>query len=91
MLISSGVCKAQTNSLAETEVNTMRRTYADTGGTDMEVIKILTAISKVSARMARNLSLLADQRQSKEGGTFHEQNERTVTDHRRIAQCCCRY
>lgn len=59
----------------------MRRTYADIGDTDTEVIKTLTAISKVSARMAGNLSLLANQRQSKEGGTFHEQNERNVTNH----------
>jgi hypothetical protein len=34
----------------------MRRTYTDIGDTDTEVIKTLTAISKVSAKMERNLS-----------------------------------
>ena len=43
--------------------------------TDLETIEVLTAISQVSARMARNLKILAATRQSEEGGKIHEQNE----------------
>lgn len=55
--------------------------------TDAEVIEILVAISQVSARMARQLSVLAA-RQSEEGGKNHEQNERHGHDHRRATKCC---
>ena len=54
----------------------MREHYFDSGGTDAEVIAVLKAISQVSARMARNMTILAKQRQSKEGEIHHEQNER---------------
>ena len=42
-----------------------------------ELIGVLTAISVVSKRLARKLSTLAGQSQSKEGGKADEQNERT--------------
>lgn len=45
----------------------MIRSYADTGGNVNEEIKLLNSISHVSARLARNLSLLAAS-QSEEGG-----------------------
>jgi hypothetical protein len=44
---------------------------------DEELIGVLTAISVVSKRLARKLSTLAGQSQSKEGGRADEQNERT--------------
>lgn len=59
--------------------------------TDIETIEVLTAISQVSARMARNLKILAATRQSEEGGGIHEQNERYGHDHRRTAQCSCHH
>lgn len=43
---------------------------------DTEVIDVLIAISQVSARLARKLTILAAQRQSEEGGKHREQNER---------------
>ena len=42
-----------------------------------ELIGVLTAISVVSKRLAKKLSVLAGQSQSKEGGKADEQNERT--------------
>ena len=54
---------------------------------DEELVEVLTAISVVSMRLARKLTLLAGQSQSKEGGKADEQNERDVRDHRRAAQC----
>lgn len=53
----------------------MTRDHSRNVDTDAEVIEILVAISQVSARMARNLSILAA-RQSEEGGKHHEQNAR---------------
>jgi len=44
---------------------------------DEELIGVLTAISVVSKRLARKLSILAGQSQSREGGKVDEQNERT--------------
>jgi len=58
---------------SESEVKSMNKHYCDSGGYDIETAEILYAISRVSARMARNISLLAAQRQSKEGGKRHEQ------------------
>ena len=49
----------------------MIRSYADTGGNVNEEIKLLNSISHVSARLARNLSLLAAS-QSEEGGKMAE-------------------
>lgn len=64
----------------------MRDHYFDSSGTDIEVIAVLNAISQVSARMARNMTILANQRQYKKEN-IHEQNERFSYDHRRITQC----
>ena len=44
----------------------MIRSYADTGGNVNEEIKLLNSISHVSARLARNLTILAADRQSEE-------------------------
>ena len=44
---------------------------------DEELIGVLTAISVVSKRLAKKLSMLAGQSQSMEGGKPDEQNERT--------------
>ena len=60
----------------------MKQSYYNTGGAEAEEIAVLTAISRVSARLARNLSILAAQRQSEEGGKIYEQNERYGYDHR---------
>ena len=43
---------------------------------DEEVIDVLIAISHVSAKLARKLTVLAAQRQSEEGEKRYEQNER---------------
>lgn len=51
--------------------------------TDEELIDILTAISVVSKRLARNLTILAAQSKSKEG---EKTNERNGCNHRRTAQ-----
>lgn len=65
----------------------MTQSLFDSGGTDKEEIELLTAISQVSARLARNMAILANQRQSMKGANSHEQNERNGYDHRRTAQC----
>jgi phage host-nuclease inhibitor protein Gam len=56
----------------ESEVNNMYRSYTDSGGapadTANEEIRLLHAISRVSARLARNLTILAADSKSKEGG-----------------------
>lgn len=44
---------------------------------DEELIGVLNAISVVSKRLAKKLSMLAGQSQSMEGGKSDEQNERT--------------
>lgn len=69
----------------------MTQAHSRTVDTEAEVIEILVTISQVSARMARNMSILAAQRQTEEGGKHYEQNERYGRDHRRTAQCRCRY
>jgi hypothetical protein len=69
----------------------MRELYFDSGGADAEVIAVLNAISQVSARMARNMTILAKQRQSMKGEFHHEQNERYGYDHRRTPYRCCFY
>ncbi|WP_092639076.1 hypothetical protein [Acetanaerobacterium elongatum] len=58
---------------------------------DEELVDILTAISVVSMRLARKLTLLAGQRQSTEGGKTDEQNERNGRNHRRPTQMRCHY
>lgn len=42
----------------------MRHSYHNSHNDDTEVIKVLTAISVVSDRLARNMSILAAQKQS---------------------------
>lgn len=64
--------------------------YPDTA-IDEGVIEILTAISIVSKRLARNIEALHQHSRSTEGGKQDEQNERYGYDHRRTAYCCCRY
>ena len=59
----------------------MKQHYFDSGGNDCEVIAVLTAISQVSARMARNMTILAQQRQSEKGERRYEQNERCGYNH----------
>ena len=59
--------EGQRTTPSESEVNMMYRSYADTGGNVNEEIKLLNSISHVSARLARNLSILAAS-QSEEGG-----------------------
>lgn len=54
----------------------MNQTFHNRGDTDAEVIATLTAISQVSARMAKNLRIIAAHRQSEEGGTVNVKNER---------------
>lgn len=44
---------------------------------DEELIGVLNAISVVSKRLAKKLSILAGQGQSMKGGKSDEQNERT--------------
>jgi hypothetical protein len=78
------------NSPSESEVNTMYRTYADTGGNVAEEIKLLNTISHVSARLARNLSILAASK-SEEGGKTNVKDGRNGTDHRRAPHRCCFY
>lgn len=53
-----------------------------------EEIQVLGAISLVSARLARKLAALANQRQPQEGGKHREQNEPNGSDHRRAPQRC---
>lgn len=58
---------------------------------DEDIVEVLTAISVVSRRLARNIAAVSLQSQIKEGGKQDEQNERYGCDHRRAAHCCCRY
>jgi len=85
-----GNYEAQQNSLSETEVSIKMQAYHKSD-TNIEMIEVLTTISQVSARMARNLKVLAAARQSEKGERTHEQNGRHETDNRRSPQCCCRY
>ena len=57
--------------------------FSQKSGTNAEVIATLTAISQASARMAKNLRIIAARRQSKEGGTVNVKNERYGYDNRR--------
>lgn len=55
---------------------------------DKEVIKVLTTISHVSARLARKLPALATQSQSEEGGKHHEQKVIWQCNHKFDGQKC---
>jgi hypothetical protein len=75
----------------ESEVKRMYRNYADSGGASVntanEEIRLLNAISRVSARLARNLTILAADRQSEEGGKDYVKNGRNGSDHQRAQGC----
>ncbi len=58
---------------------------------DEELIDVLTAISIVSMRLAKNIALLTGQSQSEEGGKTYGQDERYGYGHRRIKSCYCHY
>lgn len=66
----------------------MYRNYTDSGGTAVntanEEIKLLNAISRVSARLARNLTILATC-QSEKGDENYVKNGK---DHQRTSECC---
>ena len=54
---------------------------------DEDIVEVLTAISVVSRRLARNIAAVSLQSQIKEGGKQNEQDERYGCNHRRTAQC----
>lgn len=64
----------------------MKQSYFDSGGNNSDLISVFTAISIVSARMARNMTILAQQRRFEKGENRYEQNERTGYDYRRTTQ-----
>ena len=66
----------------------MNESRINGSATDEELIGVLTAISVVSKRLARNLIQLEQQRKSMKGATEHEQDKRSGTDHQRSARCC---
>ena len=69
----------------------MTQAHSRTVDTDVEVIEILVAISQVSARMARRLSVLAANH-SEEGEKNYKQNDRKGYDDGRAHNCCrCHY
>ena len=53
----------------------MKKSYFDSGCDDTKLIAVLNTISYVSARMARNMTTLTQQRQPEQGERHHEQNE----------------
>ena len=65
----------------------MYRSYSDTGGNVNEEIRLLNAISRVSARLARNLTILAADRQPEEGGKENVKDGRNGSDHPRTQRC----
>ena len=69
----------------------MHGTNTRTHAADDELIETLIAISVVSKRLARKLTILADQSQHMEGGKADEQNGRYGRVYRGTAQRRCRY
>ena len=61
----------------------MKKSYFDSGCDETKLIAVLNTISYVSARMARNMTTLTQQRQPEQGERHHEQNERYGYDHQR--------
>ena len=53
----------------------MAQVYRNKSSTDAEIIATLTAISQVSARMARNLRIIAAHRQSEEGEKIYDKSK----------------
>ena len=66
----------------------MNKPKINESATDEELIGVLTAISVVSKRLARNLIQLEQQKKFMEEATNHEQNKRSGTDHQRSTRCC---
>ena len=56
---------------------------------DEDIVEILTAISVVSRRLARNIAAVSQQSQTKEGGKQNEQNQ-VAFGCRRGGPCCSR-
>ena len=56
---------------------------------DEDIIEVLTAISVVSKRLARNIAAVHQQSQSTEGGKQNEQNQ-VAFGCRRGCPCCSR-
>lgn len=64
-------------------------TATRTDAADEELVEVLTAISVVSMRLARKLTVLAARSQSEEGGKQNEQNQ-VAFGCRRGCPCCSR-
>jgi hypothetical protein len=75
----------------ESEVNNMYRSHTDSGGapadTANEEIRLLHAISRVSARLARNLTILAANSKSEEGGKANANSVRDGSDNQKAQGC----
>ena len=66
----------------------MNKPKINESAADEELIGVLTAISVVSKRLARNLIQLEQQKKSMEGTTNHEQKTQSGTGNQRAARCC---
>lgn len=66
----------------------MNESKINKSGTDEELIGVLTAISVVSKRLARNLIQLEQQRESMRGEKQHGQDKRDTADYHRPAGYC---
>ena len=62
----------------------MNKPKINESAADEELIGVLTAISVVSKRLARNLIQLEQQKKSMEGATNHEQNTQSGTGNQRV-------
>ena len=51
---------------------------------DEDIVEILTAISVVSRRLARNIAAVSQQSQTKEGGKQNEQNQVAFGDRKSV-------
>ncbi|MCM1439295.1 MAG: hypothetical protein NC131_08875 [Roseburia sp.] len=69
----------------------MKEPYVAAQKDDKELVDVLTAISVVSMRLARKLTMLESQSQRKEGGKSHGKNQRTGYGYQRSAKCGCRH
>ena len=66
----------------------MNKPKINESAADEELIGVLTAISVVSKRLAKNLIQLEQQKKAMEGATNHEQNTRSGAGNQRVARCC---
>lgn len=66
----------------------MNESKINKSGTDEELIGVLTTISVVSKRLARNLIQLEQQRKSMRGEEKHGQDKRDTADYHRPAGYC---